>query len=167
MKRLIYFVAPLVLAVGMLSPDAYASDRKPGKFYGDARSAHRPDHYPKKKREHHRYERKHHHRRDYRHQHSHGHHYKRHRSYHLSYYHGPVYRSHAHHCGNVAVSRYHHHSSALSMIAGGVIGGAIGHEIGHGDQVATAAGAVVGAAIGHDLGGGRRHVRVDTRYECW
>ena len=65
------------------------------------------------------------------------------------------------------MSGYHHHSPALSMIAGGVIGGAIGHEIGHGDQVATAAGAVVGAAIGHDLGGGRRHGRIDTRYECW
>ena len=38
------------------------------------------------------------------------------------------------------------------MILGGIIGAAIGNQIGHGDgrRVATVAGAVVGTAIGHD-----------------
>src|ERR1044071_2755362 len=39
-----------------------------------------------------------------------------------------------------------------AMILGGIIGAAIGNQIGHGDgrRVATVAGAVIGTAIGHD-----------------
>jgi uncharacterized protein YcfJ len=42
--------------------------------------------------------------------------------------------------------------SAGSMILGGIIGAAIGNQIGHGDgrRAATVAGAVIGSAVGHD-----------------
>jgi outer membrane lipoprotein SlyB len=40
------------------------------------------------------------------------------------------------------------HHSALPVIAGGLIGSAIGHDIGHGDPAATFGGAIFGAMIG-------------------
>jgi uncharacterized protein YcfJ len=47
--------------------------------------------------------------------------------------------------------------SAGSMILGGIIGAAIGNQIGRGDgrRAATVAGAVIGSAIGHDAAGRR------------
>jgi len=53
--------------------------------------------------------------------------------------------------------------SAGSMILGGIIGAAIGNQIGHGDgrRAATVAGAVIGTAVGHDAAG-RRNTRVVT-----
>jgi uncharacterized protein YcfJ len=37
-----------------------------------------------------------------------------------------------------------------AMILGGIIGAAIGNQVGHGRRAATVAGAVIGTAIGHD-----------------
>jgi uncharacterized protein YcfJ len=46
-----------------------------------------------------------------------------------------------------------HRSSAGSMILGGLIGAAVGNQIGSGDgrRAATVAGALIGTAIGHDV----------------
>jgi uncharacterized protein YcfJ len=56
--------------------------------------------------------------------------------------------------------------SAGQMILGGIIGAAIGNQIGSGDgrRAATVAGAVIGSAIGHDVGDRRngRYERVVT-----
>jgi uncharacterized protein YcfJ len=51
--------------------------------------------------------------------------------------------------------------TAGRMILGGIIGAAIGNQIGHGDgrRAATVAGALIGSAIGHDAGS-----RADDRY---
>lgn len=51
--------------------------------------------------------------------------------------------------------------SFKGTVVGGLIGAAIGKEIGHSGG-ATAAGGLIGAAIGNDIGGGSRRV---TRYE--
>jgi uncharacterized protein YcfJ len=52
--------------------------------------------------------------------------------------------------------------SAGSMILGGIIGAAIGNQIGSGDgrRAATVAGAVIGSAVGHDVGD-RRNGRTE------
>jgi len=52
--------------------------------------------------------------------------------------------------------------SAGSMILGGIIGAAVGNQIGRGDgrRAATVAGAIIGSAIGHDAAD-RRNVRYD------
>ena len=42
----------------------------------------------------------------------------------------------------------HHHNNALPVIAGGLIGSAIGHDIGHGDPVVTFSSAIFGAMVG-------------------
>lgn len=76
--------------------------------------------------------------------------------------------------------------SAGSMILGGLIGAAVGNQVGRGDgrRAATVAGAIIGSAVGHDVadrrnaryGGGtytetrpyeaeRCEVRYDDRYE--
>jgi uncharacterized protein YcfJ len=54
-----------------------------------------------------------------------------------------------------------HNPSAGAMIVGGVIGAAVGNQIGSGDgrRAATVAGAIIGSAIGHD-----RAQRRDTGY---
>ena len=56
--------------------------------------------------------------------------------------------------------------SAGSMILGGIIGAALGNQVGRGDgrRAATVAGAVIGSAIGHDVGDRRnpRNERVVT-----
>jgi uncharacterized protein YcfJ len=57
--------------------------------------------------------------------------------------------------------------SAGAMILGGIIGAAVGNQIGSGDgrRAATVAGAVIGSAIGHDVGdkrSGGRNERVVT-----
>lgn len=46
-----------------------------------------------------------------------------------------------------------HRGAAGSMILGGVIGAALGNQIGSGDgrRAATVAGAIIGSAIGHDV----------------
>ncbi len=51
--------------------------------------------------------------------------------------------------------------SFKGTVVGGLIGAAIGKEIGHSGH-ATAAGGLIGAAIGNDMAGGSRRV---TRYE--
>jgi uncharacterized protein YcfJ len=53
--------------------------------------------------------------------------------------------------------------SAGSMILGGIIGAAVGNQIGRGDgrRAATVAGAIIGSAIGHDAAD-RRNVRYDN-----
>ena len=47
--------------------------------------------------------------------------------------------------------RHHHHGNALPVIAGGIIGSAIGNEVGYGDPLTTISGAVVGAMVGDVL----------------
>jgi len=58
-----------------------------------------------------------------------------------------------------------HAPAAGQMILGGVIGAALGNQIGSGDgrRAATVAGALIGSAIGHDVAG-RRAARADERY---
>jgi uncharacterized protein YcfJ len=53
--------------------------------------------------------------------------------------------------------------SAGSMILGGIIGAAVGNQIGSGDgrRAATVAGAIIGSAIGHDVAT-RRNARYDV-----
>jgi len=59
--------------------------------------------------------------------------------------------------------RYGPHPSAGSMILGGIIGAAIGNQIGSGDgrRAATVAGALIGTALGHDAAERRA---ADDRY---
>ena len=49
-------------------------------------------------------------------------------------------------------TEHEHHDSAGGMLAGGVIGGIIGHQIGKGrnQRIATAMGTIIGAQIGHE-----------------
>jgi uncharacterized protein YcfJ len=61
----------------------------------------------------------------------------------------------------VAYSERQGGNSLQGAIVGGVIGAAIGHEVGRSGH-ATAAGGVIGAAIGNEVGSGSRQV---TRYE--
>lgn len=49
------------------------------------------------------------------------------------------------------VVRDHHHHNALPVIAGGIIGSAIGNDLGHGDPMSTFSGAVFGAMLGDAL----------------
>jgi len=65
--------------------------------------------------------------------------------------------------------------SAGSMILGGILGAAVGNQIGRGDgrRAATVAGALIGTAIGHDVGdrrnaqyGGGRVVTESRPYEA-
>lgn len=49
----------------------------------------------------------------------------------------------------IVVEDRHHHGSALPVLAGGLIGSAIGHDIGDGDPMATFSGAIFGAMIGN------------------
>ncbi len=63
--------------------------------------------------------------------------------------------------------QYAPRSSAGNMILGGIVGAAIGNQIGSGDgrRAATVAGAIIGSAIGHDIAA-RRDARGtnDSRY---
>ena len=65
----------------------------------------------------------------------------------------------------VRSGRYHHRNKEASTVLGGIIGGAVGHNVGNHKKGATIAGAIIGAAIGNELGKnrGRRHEQV--RYE--
>jgi len=59
------------------------------------------------------------------------------------------------------------HPAAGSMILGGIIGAALGNQIGGGDgrRAATVAGAIIGSAIGHDVAERRNGGRYsDTEY---
>lgn len=57
-------------------------------------------------------------------------------------------------------------STAGSMILGGIIGAAVGNQIGSGDgrRAATVAGAIIGSAIGHDAAERRGSRSGDSRY---
>lgn len=70
------------------------------------------------------------------------HHYRKHGYHHRTY--APSHRMHE----KVIVKGRHHGHSALPVLAGGLIGSAIGHDIGHGDPVATFSGAIFGAMLG-------------------
>ena len=51
----------------------------------------------------------------------------------------------------IVVRDGHHHGNALPVIAGGIIGSAIGNDLGHGDPMSTFSGAVFGAMLGNAL----------------
>lgn len=70
--------------------------------------------------------------------------YRRHRAY--------GWRSH-----NTVVLRHHIHGNPVPAIAGGIIGGAIAHEVSGGDQAATFIGAALGAVIVSDASNRRHH----------
>jgi len=58
----------------------------------------------------------------------------------------PVYRQ------PMAYPRHHGRASeTVPMVAGGILGGAIGNQAGRGDPVATIGGAVLGTVIGHEV----------------
>jgi Glycine zipper 2TM domain len=51
----------------------------------------------------------------------------------------------------------HGYYSGVPIVAGAIVGGVIGNNIGHGDPGAAAAGAFMGAIIGGSLGQNRHH----------
>ena len=53
-----------------------------------------------------------------------------------------------------------------STLVGGLVGGAIGHELGNGRGGATAVGGLIGAAIGNDVSRGSRVVSYRDREVC-
>jgi len=63
--------------------------------------------------------------------------------------------------------RTHRHSGnkATSTLLGGIIGGAVGHNVGKHRKGATIAGAIIGAAVGSELGKNRNHRDEYVRYE--
>ena len=61
--------------------------------------------------------------------------------------------------------RYHHGDKAASTVVGGIIGGAIGHNVGNHRKGSTIAGAIIGAAIGNELGRNHGHRYDVVRYE--
>jgi len=65
------------------------------------------------------------------------------------------------HAETVAYSERRGGNSLQGAVVGGVIGAAVGHEVGRSGH-ATAAGGLIGAAIGNEVGSGSHRV---TRYE--
>jgi uncharacterized protein YcfJ len=65
----------------------------------------------------------------------------------------------------VRTHRHHNGNKAASTILGGIIGGAVGHNLGDHKRGPTIAGAIIGAAVGSELGKQRRHGREYVRYE--
>ncbi len=65
----------------------------------------------------------------------------------------------------VRSEHYNQGNKAASTVLGGIIGGAVGHNVGRHKKGATVAGAIIGAVVGNELGkkGGQRHEQV--RYE--
>lgn len=63
--------------------------------------------------------------------------------------------------------RTHRHrgDKGASTLLGGIIGGAVGHNVGNHRKGATIAGAIIGAAVGNELGRNRRHRDEYVRYE--
>ncbi len=62
-----------------------------------------------------------------------------------------------------------HSNSPTGAILGGLIGAAIGNEVGHrkrNKQVGAVAGALLGASVGHDLGRREGHSRYGTEQRC-
>lgn len=51
-------------------------------------------------------------------------------------------------------------------VVGGLVGAAIGHEIGNGRGAPTAVGGLIGAAIGNDMASGERVTRYQDREVC-
>ncbi|RYZ99431.1 MAG: hypothetical protein EOO68_12485 [Moraxellaceae bacterium] len=56
--------------------------------------------------------------------------------------------------------------SFAGTVIGGLMGGAIGHELGNGRGAATAVGGLIGASIGNDAGKGSRVVRYHDEEVC-
>ena len=56
-------------------------------------------------------------------------------------------------------------NKAASTILGGIIGGAVGHNLGRHRSGATVAGAIIGAAVGNELGKSHRQGYEHRRYE--
>ena len=61
--------------------------------------------------------------------------------------------------------RHHRGDKATSTLLGGIIGGAVGHNVGKHRKGATIAGAIIGAAVGNELGKNRNHRDEYVRYE--
>lgn len=56
--------------------------------------------------------------------------------------------------------------SFKGTVVGGLVGAALGHELGNGRGNATAAGGLLGAAIGNNVAGGKRVTRYEDRQVC-
>jgi uncharacterized protein YcfJ len=56
--------------------------------------------------------------------------------------------------------------SFAGTVVGGLVGAAIGHELGNGRGSTTAVGGLIGAAVGNDAGKGRRTVRYRDEEVC-
>jgi hypothetical protein len=125
--RHLILAASLLALPAMLAPVAQASD-----WRGDRGGGHDVERHPGHHSDH---------RPPYGHGYGHRHHYR-----------PPVHRQYYHHHDRraVVVERDHHRSGAVPIIAGGILGGVIGREIGHGDDGAVIAGTIVGAVIGHE-----------------
>ena len=75
----------------------------------------------------------------------------------------PVYER-PRHCYRTTVVR--HGRSSAPIVAGGVIGGMIGNDIGHGRRGPTIAGTVIGALVVDKLTRGHRRTRVVSQVVC-
>lgn len=63
----------------------------------------------------------------------------------------------------------HRNNSGAGMVAGTIIGGVLGHQVGRGDgkKVATVAGTIIGAAVGNEMGKKQRHQPyAHTEHHC-
>ena len=82
--------------------------------------------------------------------HSHRHeHYNKYGAYHHP---APPVRYSQHYYHEKVRYRSRHHDSPLPIIAGGIVGGVIGSELGHGDPVTTSMGTIIGSVAGHSIG---------------
>jgi uncharacterized protein YcfJ len=70
------------------------------------------------------------------------------------YYGGPrVVHRHIHHYDDYPVYRRHGGglSETIPIVAGGVLGGMVGEQVGYGNHGAIIAGSVAGAVLGHEI----------------
>lgn len=151
MKTLNILLSAVFFSAVLISTSTFASDRSDRSRFRQQDTGHSSS-YSEKTQPGNRYDQHHARRghkypvRHYRHQSRHGHH---------GHNQVTVIRHSSHYSG------VRGHYTGVSTIAGAIIGGAIGNNLGHGNPGATVAGAFIGATIGGNLGHHRHH---RTRY---